>query len=521
MKNDEKTKNNLPMMLLILDGWGIASLNKGNPFSFAKTPVMDGLLEKYSHTLLRAHGKYIGLSKDKPGNSESGHMNIGAGRIVEQDAVRIDKSIKNGTFFRNSAFLGAIRHIKKKKSKLHIMGMISVGESPHCDIKHVNALLELLKKKKVENVILHLFTDGRDSPKYSALKLIDDFEKNHLNGHKIATIIGRFYAMDRKKEWSRTEKAYNALTSGEARKARSVEFAITESYNRGDNDEFIKPYIIDSDKNTRIESGDSILFFNLRSDRSRQLTKVFVQNDFTRMNPGSFKRKKKLEHLYFVSMTDFGPDLDDVLTAYPGIDIKDTLPMVLKDLKQLYIAETEKYAHVTYFFNGGYSGKVAGEDQIMIDSPNVKSYDETPIMSSEKLTAKVLENLAKNKYDFTLLNFAAPDMIGHTGNMKASIECIEKTDALLGKLTKAYEEKNGTVIITADHGNIEKIINLETEEIFTEHTTNPVPFIIVNKFLKGKNKLSKSGSLSNIAPTILKLLKIKKPAKMKSGSLIK
>jgi 2,3-bisphosphoglycerate-independent phosphoglycerate mutase len=520
-KINRKTKDALPMILLILDGWGVAEKNKGNPFGIAKTPYMNGLLEKYPNTLLHAHGKYIGLSREKPGNSESGHMNIGAGRVIEQDAVRIDKSIKNGTFFRNSAFLGAIRHVKKMKSKLHIMGMISVEESPHSSLIHLTALLKLLKKKKVTNVYVHFFTDGRDSPKYSSLELIDDFEKNHLNGYKIATVMGRFYAMDRKKEWSRTEKAYDALTLNRARSAKSVKMAITESYNKGDSDEFIEPYIINNRDNTRIGTNDSLLFFNLRSDRSRQLTKVFVQENFSKMNPKSFKRKKKLRHLYFVSMTDFGPDLDDVLTAYPGIDIEDTLPTQLEDLKQLYIAETEKYAHVTYFFNGGYSGTVAGEDQFMIKSPNVKSYDETPLMSSEKLTRAVINNLKNNKYDFCVLNLAAPDMIGHTGNMKAAIKCIEGVDRIVSRITEAYLKKNGTVVITADHGNIEKMINLETEEIFTEHTCNKVPFIIANKYAKNNIKLRKSGSLSDIVPTVLQLLNRKKSVKIKGKSLIK
>lgn len=520
LKNKDKKKV-LPMILVILDGWGISDLNKGNPFAQAKTPFFDDLKTNYPYTTLHAHGKYVGLSPKKPGNSESGHMNIGAGRVVEQDAVRIDKSIKNGTFYRNSAFLGAIRHVKKMKSKLHIMGLISVGESPHSDIKHLNALLKLLKKEKVKDVYVHFFTDGRDSPKYSSLELIDNFEKNHLNGYKIATVMGRFYAMDRKKEWARTEEAYNALTMGKARKATSVNAAITESYNRGNSDEFIEPYIISSFENTRIEDRDSVLFFNLRSDRSRQLTKAFTQEKFLKMNPGAFKRKIKFKHLYFVSMTDFGPDLGGVLTAYPGIDLKNTLPMELSDLHQLYIAETEKYAHVTYFFNGGYSGTVAGEEQFMVKSPSVKSYDETPLMSSEKLVRTVMSRLGKSKHGFTTLNLAAPDMIGHTGNMKAAVTCIKGIDRLLRKLVEAYLSKKGTVIITADHGNIEKMINLETDEIFTEHTTNPVPFCVVNNSLKGKITLARGGSLSNIAPTILKLMGRKKPVKMNGSSLLK
>jgi len=524
MPNKNKTEN-LPLILVILDGWGCSNPNSGNPTTLAHTPTLDGLLKKYPNMKLRAHGKYVGLPRSQVGNSEAGHMNIGAGRLVEQDSVKIIKSIDDGTFYKNSAFTGAIRHVRKMKSKMHIIGMMSNGQSPHSDPKHFFALLNLMKRNKVENVYLHLFTDGRDSPKYASLQLIDQLEKRSFNNEHVATIMGRFYAMDRKKKWDRTEKAFNALVAGKGHIAASAKQAITESYNRGDSDEFIEPYLIEkSGINSRIEDGDSVIFFNLRSDRGRQLAKVFVQNDFNKMNKGAFKRKIKLNHLYFVAMTDFGPDLDDILTAFPSIDLQETFPMQLKDLSQLYIAETEKYAHVTFFFNGGYSGTIAGEDQFMVPSPDVKSYDETPAMSSEKLTNEVIKNLKGGKrgkswkYDFTCLNYAAPDMIGHTGNLEAAIKTCEKVDKYLGKLTKAYLEKSGTVIITSDHGNIEKMINLETGEIYTEHTTNYVPFIIVNKELK-KIKMAKSGSLCDIAPTILKILKIKKPKEMKGQPL--
>ncbi len=528
-----KKQNNTPMILIILDGWGIDKKNKGNAVALAKTPTMDGLLRKYPNTKLHAHGRYVGLPKKQVGNSEAGHMNIGAGRLVIQDAVKISDAIADKTFYKNSAFLGAIRHIGKMKSKMHVMGMLSNGQSPHSDPGHLKAIIKLLKDHGVKDIYLHLFTDGRDSPKYASLKLIDELEDENLNNVHIASIMGRFYSMDRKKKWERTEKAFNALTLGEGRTSKSPQTAITESYNRGDSDEFIEPYIIMDKENKKhlIEDGDSIIFFNLRSDRSRQLTKAFVQNDFKGMNPRSFKRKKKLKHIYFTAMTDFGPDLDDVLTAFPGLDIVDALPKQLKDLKQLYIAETEKYAHVTYFLNGGYSGKIAGEDQYMIDSPDVKSYDLTPAMNTKLLAQKVISNLNLNSkklwnYDFTFLNIAAPDMVGHTGNLKAGIECCNLVDKYLGDIIKAYLSLNGTVIVTADHGNIENMINLDTGEIHTEHTTNPVPFIIVNKNItkcpKGKNnlKLRKNGSLSNIAPTVLSLLDIKKSRKMRGKSLI-
>jgi 2,3-bisphosphoglycerate-independent phosphoglycerate mutase len=480
-KNNIHNKN-LPMILIILDGWGIAEPNKGNAISLAKIPTMDGLIRKYANTKLHAHGKYVGLPRQQVGNSEAGHLNMGGGRLVEQDVVIISKSINDGTFYKNSAFLGAIRHIRKMNSKLHLIGMLSNGQSPHSDPGHLVALMELLKRHNIENICLHLFTDGRDSPRYASLKLVDDLEKLLTHDERIATIMGRFYAMDRKKKWERTEKAYNALVLGRGRKAKSAQAAITEAYNKGNNDEFIEPYVITDNggTSTRIEEGDSVIFFNLRSDRGRQLTKAFAQSDFNKMNRGAFRRKKQLHHLYFVAMTDFGPDLDDILTAYPSVDLRNTLPM----------------------------------------------HDQTPAMSSEKLTKMVITNLKKGKrknykYDFVVLNFAAPDMVGHTGNIEAGIKCCRLVDKFVSKIVKAYLAVGGTVLITADHGNIEEMINLETGEIFTEHTTNPVPFIVINKKLKNKIKLRANGILGDIAPTILKLLGCKKPKEMKGKSLIK
>ena len=509
------------MILVILDGWGINKPSRGNAITLAKTPVMTGLQKKYPYTLLKASGKAVGLPPQQAGNSEAGHLNLGAGRLVEQDAVAISKSINQGTFFKNPAFLEAIKNAKEKNSNLHLMGMLSNGMSAHSDPDHLLALITFCRLQKVKNVCLHLFTDGRDSPKYAGLKLIQDLRKCFKNGEVIATIIGRYYAMDRKKKWSNTEKAYNALVLGEGRKAESAEQAITESYNRGDSDEFIEPYVItDKGKPTpRIRDNDSIIFFNLRSDRARQLSKVFVQKHFCQMNAKCFIPKKAPKNLVFIAMTDFGPDLGNILSAFPSIDVKETLPMVLKNISQAYIAETEKYAHVTYFFNGGYSGKVNGEDQIMIPSPDVKSYDATPAMSSAALTELVLNNLKAGKYDFTVLNFAAPDMIGHTGNLKAGIECVSAVDGFLGKIVEAYLKVKGTVLVTADHGNVESMINLKTGEIDTEHSTSPAPFILVSDSHL-KTRLKDNGILGDVAPTILQLLDIRKPAQMKGKSLI-
>ncbi len=522
-KSNKHAKKNLPMILVILDGWGLTSPSEGNAISLSKTPTMDGLMKKYPNTKIYAHGKYVGLPAFQSGNSEAGHMNIGAGRIVEQDAVKISKSINDGTFFKNTAFADALWHARKHKSKIHLMGMISNGMSAHTDPDHLLALLTYLKNNGVKEIYLHLFTDGRDSPKYASLKLITDIQKVFKNGEAIATVMGRFYAMDRKKSWERTEKAYDSLVNGIGKKAISAQAAITESYNRGESDEFVEPYVITKEGKPlpRIENGDSVIFFNLRSDRARQLAKFFVQKDLHGPIKSSFSRKKFLKDLLFVAMTDFGPDLDSILTAFPSSDLKKTLPMQLADLRQLYIAETEKYAHVTYFFNGGYANPVNGEARQVITSPDVKSYDATPAMSSNDLTKEILNNLDKRKYDFTVLNFAAPDMIGHTGNLAAGIECCHEVDKYLGDIVKAYLRIGGTVLVTADHGNIEEMINLKTGEIDTEHSSNQVPFMVINKNLANKVKLRNGGVLADIAPTILKLLGLNKPEEMTGQSLIK
>jgi len=521
------------MILVILDGWGLAEPNRGNAITLAETPIIDGLIKKYPSIELSASGKSVGLPPLQSGNSEAGHMNIGAGRIIEQDVVKISKSINDGTFFKNACFIEAARQVKKNKSRLHLMGMISNGASAHSDPDHLLALLSFAKTKEIKEVYLHLFTDGRDSPKYASLKLVEDIQKVFKNNEAVATVMGRFYAMDRKKTWTRTEKAYNALVDGMSRTASSAEAAITESYNRGESDEFIEPYIITRNGKPlpRIGDGDSVIFFNLRSDRARQFAKVFVQKDFNKLNPGSFSKKKVLKDLLFVAMTDFGPDLDSILTAYPGANLRETLPIALNGLKQLYIAESEKYAHVTYFFNGGYADTVAGEDRRLVPSPDVKSYDATPAMSSKELTVAVLNNFTNNlsfgeegkkwQYDFTVLNFAAPDMIGHTGSLAAGIKCCHEVDKHLGEIIKAYLRFNGTILVTADHGNVEEMINLKTSEIDTEHSTNSVPFILVNNYLQNKVKLRSGGVLGDIAPTILELLGLSKPKEMKGKSLIK
>ncbi|MDD4901860.1 MAG: 2,3-bisphosphoglycerate-independent phosphoglycerate mutase [Patescibacteria group bacterium] len=516
-KIQDKRWGGLPMILVILDGWGIAKSSRGNAIYLAKTPALNYLSRTYPYTKLHAHGHYVGLPPHQVGNSEAGHMNIGAGRVVEQDAVKINRSIRDGTFFKNSAFKEACRNAIKKRSKLHLMGMLSNGMSPHSDLSHLEALIRLARENKVKKVYLHLFTDGRDSPQHEALRIVENLKKNVKNHVKIATLIGRFYAMDRKKEWSRTQAAYNCMVLGKGLNAPDAEKAIIESYNRNETDEFIKPYVIN--RQGLIGDNDSVIFFNLRSDRARQLAKVFVQKNFAKRNKGSFIRKKNLENLLFVTMTDFGPDLDNILSAYPSVDICSTLPIILSDISQLYIAESEKFAHVTYFFNGGYAGMINGEDHFMIPSPSVSSYDKTPQMRSIELTRKILLNLSRRKYDFTVLNFAASDMVAHTGNLKAAVKCCEILDKCVKKISDAYLKKHGTVIITADHGNIEEMINLKTGEVDTEHSIYPVPFILVNNKLKAK-KLKTRGSLCDISPTILDIINKKKPSIMSGTSLL-
>lgn len=512
-----------PMVLIIMDGWGISKEKFGNAIYLAKTPFLNSLYEKYPNTLLCASSSCVGLPNGQDGNSEAGHENIGAGRVVEQDALWINRTIKTSQFFKNPAFKETLFHCRKNKSHLHLMGLLSTTDSAHSQPGHLYSLIKLIRKCKKE-AYLHLFTDGRDSAPHQAIPLLAEL-RNHLKGTKIkiATISGRFYAMDRTKKWDRTEKAYNAMILGEGLKANSIDEAIANGYSQGLTDEYIYPTVICEDNKkpiATIKDNDAVIFFNLRSDRARQLTKPFAQKGFE--SKGGFKRKKALKNLFFVTLTDFGPDLDHIVTAYPSSEVKEALPAVLNEFKQLYIAETEKYAHVTYFFNGGFANPVAGEDRKIIPSPKVFSYDQKPDMSIYEVTDYIIKDLKNKKHDFITVNLCNPDMVGHTGNLKAGIEACEHVDACINKIVQEVLNKNGTAMITADHGNVEEMLNLKTGGVDTKHSTNPVPFILVNNNFTQKNlKLIKNGKLANIAPTILELLKVKKPAKMSGKSLIK
>ncbi len=505
--------------MAILDGWGVSERKQGNPVKLAKTPVIDGLFKNYPHSFLKAFGRKVGLPDNQRGNSEAGHLNLGAGRIVEQDVVEISREVENGKFFKNSAFTSAIEHVLRHKSQLHLIGLLSGSQSPHVEMNHLYALLRLLDQEGVEKVYLHLFTDGRDAPQHAAIKYLAKVKANFLANEKIATIAGRFYGMDRNKRWERTEEVYNLLVLGQGVKVESPEEGILQAYNRQETDEFIKPTVICQNGKpvATIKDNDSIILFNLRSDRARQLTKAFVQQEFTKKNAQSFVRKRLPKHLRFVAMTDFGPDLDHILTAYPSKDLTQTLPMVLASFKQVYLAETEKYAHVTFFFNGGYDQPVAGEERILIPSPRVSFYADTPAMSAYEITAAAAGKL-KSGAEFMVINYCNPDMIGHTGVLAAGVKAMEVCDSCLGRLQAEVLKRNGVLLITADHGNIEEMLNPQTGEVNTEHSNSPVPFILVAE--KYKNAKVRNGVLADVAPTILEIFDLAKPKEMTGKSLL-
>lgn len=512
-----------PFVLIILDGFGLADpKNFGNAITPETAPRIFNYINEYPSTALKAHGKDVGLFPGQEGNSEAGHFNIGAGRIVAQDLVRISEAIEDGTFFKNESFEQGLFHAEKYRTAIHVMGLLTNGQSAHAHPEHLYALLDYFRQKKYSKIYLHLFTDGRDSPPHSAIHHLRELRKYMKNGEQIATIMGRFYAMDRNKLWERTERAYNAMVLGQGNcAADSAEEAITQAYNRGETDEYVCPAVIKhSDKPVAmIRDNDVIFFFNARSDRARQITKAFVQPDFQKKNPGAFKRKKYPKHIRFVAMTDFGPDLPDIFTAFPSPDLKNSLAKVIGDqYNQLYISETEKYAHVTYFINGGYAEPINGEARELIRSSEQYSYADEPEMKATELADRVIDHLNKNEFNFITVNFPNPDMVGHTGNFAAAKRAIGVVDRNVKRIVDAVLKKLGQVIITADHGNAEEMINLKTGEMMTEHTVNPVPFILVSKKTKGV-KLRK-GKLADVAPTVLKLMEVAKPKEMTGKSLI-
>jgi len=503
-------------MLMILDGFGINEKEEGNSVKLANTPHLSDILTKNPNTIIHTSGLAVGLPDGQMGNSEVGHTNIGAGRIVYQDLAKITKAIEDGNFFSVPEFVKAIENCKKNNSKLHIMGLLSNG-GVHSHNRHLYALLELAKRKDFEDVYVHCFMDGRDTPPASGEGYIIELEEKMKEKEvgQIATISGRFYAMDRDKRWERVSLAYNAIVNGEGEKASSAISAIEESYQKEVFDEFVKPTVI-TNKNgeaiAKIEDGDSVIFFNFRPDRAREITRSIVDREFD-----GFETKKL--NTYFVCMTPYDETMPNVEIAYKKEELKNTFGEYIsnKGLKQLRIAETEKYAHVTFFFNGGKEEQYEGEDRILVPSPKVETYDLKPEMSAYEVTDKVVEAIKTEKYDSIILNFANPDMVGHTGSVDAAIKAIEAIDECVYRVVEAINEVNGTLLITADHGNCEQMVDYKTGEPHTAHTTSPVPLAIVGLPV---NKKIKEGRLADLAPTMLDLMGLEKPEEMTGESLL-
>ena len=507
-----------PCMLIILDGWGISAQKKGNAVSIAKTPFLDKLEEEYPTTQLLCSGEAVGLPGGIMGNSEVGHLNIGAGRVVYQDLLRIDQAINNGDFFKNKRLNSVMSKIKSNDSALHLMGLVSDG-GVHSQLEHLFALLNMAREKGVKEVYIHAILDGRDTPPDSGVGYIEKLQ-NHIadkNFGTIATICGRFYAMDRDNRWNRVEKAYHLYALGEGTCEKDPADAVKNAYQRDETDEFVLPIVItDKDKNPLglLEDNDGIIFFNFRADRAREITRAITDPAFD-----SFERKVYPKPCEFVCMTLY----DEKFTlpvAFPPIHLNEILGEVIsnKGLHQLRIAETEKYAHVTYFFNGGEEKPFPLEDRCLIPSPReVSTYDLKPEMSAYLVTEEVLLRLKSKKYDVLILNFANMDMVGHTGILDAAVKAAETVDECVKQIVNEVKKQGGVVMLTADHGNSEKMI-ADNERPHTAHTLNPVPLILVDDSLRGSRL--KTGSLCDIAPTILHLMSIDQPARMTGKSLL-
>jgi len=502
-------------MLMILDGWGIGRDDEGNAYERAESPNIHRLVREYPKTTLACSGLAVGLPEGQMGNSEVGHLNIGAGRIIYQEFTRINKEIEEKRFFENEAFLGAIKNVRDHNSQMHLYGLLSDG-GVHSHIDHLKALLKLCKDKGLQNVYVHCFLDGRDTPPQSGKDYIMQLEEyiSELGVGKIATISGRYYAMDRDKRWERIQLAYDAMVKGKGETAASAVSAIEESYNENRTDEFVLPTVIMNDGKpvAKIQENDSVIFFNFRPDRAREITRSLVDPDFNGFD-------RKLFPLYYVCMTQYDVTMPNVHVAYLPEVYRNTLGeyVASKGLKQLRIAETEKYAHVTFFFNGGVEKPNENEDRVLIPSPKVATYDLQPEMSAYEVTDRVLQELDRDYYDLIILNYANLDMVGHTGVFEAAKSAVEALDKCVEKVVSKVLEKGGAVYMTADHGNAEQMYDYETGEPFTAHTTNPVNFVVIGE---GDVKLREGGKLCDIAPTILDFMNLPIPEEMTGKSLI-
>ena len=506
-----------PTVLMILDGFGLNDRKDANAVYEAKTPVIDNLMATYPFVKGNASGMAVGLPEGQMGNSEVGHMNMGAGRIIYQDLTRITKEIQDGTFFENPALLKAIENVKANNSALHLYGLLSDG-GVHSHNSHLYGLLELAKRHGLEKVYVHCFLDGRDTPPASGADYIKElYEKmQELGVGQIATVMGRYYAMDRDNRWDRVEKAYRAVAFGEGIQAECPYDAVKASYEQEVYDEFVVPTVImrDGKPTATVNDGDSIIFFNFRPDRAREITRAFCADEFDGFDRGE---RKKVTYICF---TEYDVTIPNKEVAFHKVEIKNTFGEFLasKGLKQARIAETEKYAHVTFFFNGGVEAPNPGEDRILVNSPKVATYDLKPEMSAYEVCDKLVEAIKSDKYDVIIINFANPDMVGHTGVETAAIKAVEAVDTCVGRAVEALKEVDGQMILCADHGNCEQLVDYETGVPFTAHTTNPVPFVLIN--YDPAYTLKEGGCLADLAPTLIDMMGLEKPAEMTGHSLL-
>ena len=505
-------------VLMILDGYGINSKTEGNAIAKAKTPVMDKLMAEYPCVKGNASGMAVGLPEGQMGNSEVGHLNMGAGRIVYQELTRITKEIQDGTFFENEALLAAVENCRKNDSALHMYGLVSDG-GVHSHISHIYGLLELAKRSGLEKVYVHCFLDGRDTPPASGKDFVLQLEQKmaELGVGEVATVTGRYYAMDRDNNYDRVQKAYVALTKGEGLTAESAAAGIQASYDREETDEFVKPTVVMKNGKpvATIQANDSVVFFNFRPDRAREITRAFCDDDFK-----GFDRGERIP-LTYVCFSEYDPTIPNKLVAFKKISVTNTFGewLAANHMKQARIAETEKYAHVTFFFNGGVEAPNEGEDRILVNSPkDVATYDLKPQMSAYEVCDRLVESIESGKYDVIIINFANPDMVGHTGVIDAAVKAIEAVDECVGRAYDAVMKTGSTLFICADHGNAEMMIDYETEAPFTAHTTNPVPFILVN--YDPAYTLREGGCLADIIPTLIETMGMEKPAEMTGESLL-
>ncbi len=509
-----------PVVLIIMDGWGCASEGPGNAVALANTPAFTSLWEKYPHTLLDVSGTRVGLPAGQMGNSEVGHLNIGAGRVVYQDLVRISLAIQEGSFFQNPAFLQAIRHIQERGSKLHLIGLLGPG-GVHSHQEHLYALLTLAAQHHLPRVEVHCIMDGRDTLPESGLGYIQELEERlrALSTGRIATVSGRYYTMDRDRRWDRIEKAYRAMVYGEGDTGDSAEEVVERSYAGGVTDEFIVPAVVGRTPEERQESlispHDAVIFYNFRTDRTREITRALVLDDMP-----FFDRGPKLQDLLMVTMTEYEEGLPTTI-AFPAENVDQTLAEVLSEhkIRQFHTAETEKYAHVTFFLNGGREAPFPMEDRLLVPSPKVPTYDLQPEMSAPRVCEVVLNVLRQGEHPFVIVNFANGDMVGHTGVIPAAIKAVETVDGCVGQIVDLVLARGGAALVTADHGNAEEMIDPDGGGPFTAHTTNLVPFLLVAEQTRGAT-LRDGGSLCDIAPTILELMQIPQPMEMTGKSLI-